>query len=157
MEANTYAYTAALADYAIAKKLIEPADRTWAVNSLLAAMRLEDYAEPEKRRSGEIGLEEILGFLTDFAAARGLIQGDITSRDLFDTGLMGILTPRPSSSRSARASVTIISWRSTAPVGTMFWRYMAEDRPDSRTSRRKPSKSPSRRAWASAAARRFSA
>ena len=96
MDANTYAYTAALADYAAAKNLIEPADRTWAVNALLAAMRLEDYAEPEKRRSGEIGLEEILGFLTDFAAARGLIQGDITSRDLFDTGLMGILTPRPS-------------------------------------------------------------
>ncbi len=96
MDANTYAYTAALADYAVAKNLIEPADRTWAVNALLAAMRLEDYAEPEKRRSGEIGLEEILGFLTDFAVQRGLIQGDITSRDLFDTGLMGILTPRPS-------------------------------------------------------------
>ena len=96
MDANTYAYTAALADYAIAKKLIEPADRTWAVNALLAAMKLEDYAEPEEHRSGGTALEEILGFLTDFAVARDLIQGDVTSRDLFDTGLMGILTPRPS-------------------------------------------------------------
>ena len=94
MDANTYAYTAALADYAVSKGLIQEADRTWAVNALLAAMRLEDFQEPEERRAGE--LEEILGFLTDFAVGRGLIQGDITSRDLFDTGLMGILTPRPS-------------------------------------------------------------
>ena len=73
---------------------MEPADRTWAVNTLLAAMRLEDYAEPEIRCAGE--LEEILSALTESAVRRGIIQGDITSRDLFDTGLMGILTPRPS-------------------------------------------------------------
>ena len=94
MDANTYAYTAALADYAVARGLIEPADRTWAVNALLAAMGLEDYEEPEIRRTEN--LEEVLGVLTESAAARGIIQGDITSRDLFDTGLMGILTPRPS-------------------------------------------------------------
>ena len=96
MDANTYAYTAALADYAVAKKLIEPADRTWAVNTLLAAMKLEDFQEVEARGTEARPLEELLGFLTDFAVQRGLIQGDVTSRDLFDTGLMGILTPRPS-------------------------------------------------------------
>ena len=96
MDANTYACTAALADYAIARGLIDPADRTWAVNTLLAAMRLEDFREPEQRRTGEPPLEEILGMLTEFAVRREIIQGDITSRDLFDTGLMGILTPRPS-------------------------------------------------------------
>ena len=94
MDANIDSYTAALADYAIAAGLMEPADRTWAVNTLLAAMRLEDYAEPEIRCAGE--LEEILSALTESAVRRGIIQGDITSRDLFDTGLMGILTPRPS-------------------------------------------------------------
>nr|WP_326126619.1 UDP-glucose--hexose-1-phosphate uridylyltransferase [uncultured Oscillibacter sp.] len=96
MDANTYSYTAALADYAIARGLIEPADRTWAVNSLLAAMKLEDYQEPAERPAETPPLEEILGMLTEFAVQRGIIQGDITSRDLFDTGLMGILTPRPS-------------------------------------------------------------
>ncbi|MCI8811941.1 MAG: UDP-glucose--hexose-1-phosphate uridylyltransferase [Oscillibacter sp.] len=96
MDANTYACTAALADYAIARGLIDPADRTWAVNTLLAAMRLEDFREPEQRRTWEPPLEEILGMLTEFAVRREIIQGDITSRDLFDTGLMGILTPRPS-------------------------------------------------------------
>ena len=94
MDANIDSYTAALADYAIAAGLMEPADRTWAVNTLLAAMRLEDYAEPEIRCAGE--LEEILSALTESAVRRGIIQGDVTSRDLFDTGLMGILTPRPS-------------------------------------------------------------
>ena len=96
MDANTYACTAALADYAIARGLIDPADRTWAVNTLLAAMRLEDFREPEQRRTGEPPLEEILGMLTEFAVQREIIQGDITSRDLFDTRLMGLLTPRPS-------------------------------------------------------------
>ena len=96
MDANTYACTAALADYAIARGLIDPADRTWAVNTLLAAMRLEDFREPEQRRTWEPPLEEILGMLTEFAVRREIIQGDITSRDLFDTGLMGILTDRKS-------------------------------------------------------------
>ena len=95
MDANTYACTAALADYAIARGLIDPADRTWAVNTLLAAMRLEDFREPEQRRTWEPPREEILGMLTEFAVRREIIQGDITSRDLFDTGLMGILTPGP--------------------------------------------------------------
>ena len=53
MDANTYSYTAALADYAIAKNLIQPADRVWAVNTLLAAMELEDYQEPQEPRSAQ--------------------------------------------------------------------------------------------------------
>ena len=41
-------------------------------------------------------LEDILKELLDDAAARGRIEDDTTSRDLFDTELMGRLTPRPS-------------------------------------------------------------
>ena len=87
-------YVAALADYGVRKGLIEPSDRTWAVNSLLQAMELQEYQEPEEAL--DLPLEEILGYLVDFCVKRGLVGDDITSRDLLDTRLMGVLTPRPS-------------------------------------------------------------
>ena len=87
-------YIAALADYGVRTGLIEPADRVWAVNTLLNVLELQEYIEPEEHL--EIPLEEILNNLLDFSVQRGVIQGDITSRDLFDTKLMGALTPRPS-------------------------------------------------------------
>ena len=93
---DTYisSYIAALADYGVRRGLIEPADRTWAVNSLLQVMELQEYEEPE--RTPELPLEDILGALVEFSVKRGLVGDDITSRDLFDTKLMAVLTPRPS-------------------------------------------------------------
>src|SRR5699024_662066 len=45
----------------------------------------------------DIVLPEVLDTLTDIAFERGIISSDdIVTRDLFDTKLMGILTPRPS-------------------------------------------------------------
>ena len=83
-----------LVGYAVRTGLIEESDRTWAVNALLEAMRLDNWEEPQEAR--ERPLEDILRELLDDAAARGLIHDDVTSRDLFDTELMGRLTPRPS-------------------------------------------------------------
>ena len=87
-------YIAALADYGVRTGLIEPADRTWAINTLLSVLELQEYIEPEEK--AELPLEEILRNLLDFSVQRRVIEGDITSRDLFDTKLMGVLTPRPS-------------------------------------------------------------
>ena len=91
-------HIAALADYALEKGLIAPEDRTWAENSLLAALGSGEFIPPEERmgRALKLSLPELLEDLTDHAAKAGLCGEDITSRDLFDTGLMGILTPRPS-------------------------------------------------------------
>lgn len=83
-----------LVGYAVRTGLIEESDRTWAVNALLEAMRLDSWEEPQEAQ--ERPLEDILRELLDDAAARGLIHDDVTSRDLFDTELMGRLTPRPS-------------------------------------------------------------
>ena len=83
-----------LLGYALRTGLIEECDRTWASNALLQAMKLESWEGPQTAR--ERPLEDILKELLEDAAARGVIQNDITSRDLFDTELMGILTPRPS-------------------------------------------------------------
>ncbi len=48
------------------------------------------------RKSSIPALEEILHFLISDAVARGVIEDGIASADLFDTRLMGCLTPRPS-------------------------------------------------------------
>ncbi len=85
---------AALADYAVEKGLIDRLDRPWAVNQLLQVLELADYTEPEEKPARE-PLEAILGRILDDAAARGLVGDGVTSRDLFDTKLMGVLTPRP--------------------------------------------------------------
>ena len=82
-----------LLGYALRTGLIEECDRTWAANRLLHTLGLESWEPPQTVR--ERPLEDILKELLDDAAARGVIQNDITSRDLFDTELMGILTLRP--------------------------------------------------------------
>ena len=82
-----------LVGYALRTGLIEEYDRTWAVNSLLQAMGMDSWEEPQQVRDRP--LEDILKELLDDAAARGRIEDDTTSRDLFDTELMGRLTPRP--------------------------------------------------------------
>ena len=82
-----------LVGYALRTGLIEEYDRTWAVNSLLQAMGMDSWEEPQQVKDRP--LEDILKELLDDAAARGRIEDDTTSRDLFDTELMGRLTPRP--------------------------------------------------------------
>ncbi len=113
---DTYisSYIAALAEYGLRKGLIAPADRTWAVNSLLQVMELQEYEEPEQ--TPELSLEDILSALVEFSVKRGLVGDDVTSRDLFDTRLMGVLTPRPSwvigefSRRAAEDGRTATDW-----------------------------------------------
>ena len=62
---------AALADYGVRTGLIEPADRTWAINSLLDVLQLQEYIEPEEKV--ELPLEEILRNLLDFSVQRRVI------------------------------------------------------------------------------------
>ena len=100
MEVNVY--IAALVQYGIDKKLIEPCDKAFIINQLLAPLQLDSY-EPGEART--FSLEQILKGLTDYAVSKGIISDDITSRDLFDTKLMGILTPPPREIRSKFAAL----------------------------------------------------
>ena len=85
-----------LVAYARQTGLIEAGDETWAVNTLLDALGLSSYTPSGAPVTGEIDLARVLDELTDDAAARGLLDGSsITERDLFDTMLMGRITPRP--------------------------------------------------------------
>ena len=83
-----------LLGYALRVGLIEDCDRTWAANRLLEALKLDNWEEPDTAQDRP--LEEILKDLLDWAVENGRIEDDTTSRDLFDTELMGRLTPRPS-------------------------------------------------------------
>ena len=87
---------AQLISYALEKRLIQPEDRIWTVNTLLEALALDGCALPEELPSaGE--LSAALEALLDDAVERGVLKEDtVTYRDLLDTRLMGILTPRPS-------------------------------------------------------------
>ena len=90
MDVNVY--IASLVQYGLDKKLIEPCDTIYMTNQILEAMKLDSY-EPVAPEA--MSLEDILQGLLENAVARGVCNDDITSRDLFDTKLMGILTPVP--------------------------------------------------------------
>ena len=87
----------ALVQYGLDRKLIEPCDKAFIINQLLSHQQLDSFEPAEVR---PMPLEQILKNLTDDAVNRGIISDDITSRDLYDTKLMGILTPPPREVRS---------------------------------------------------------
>ena len=83
-----------LVQYALDKGLIEACDRVWAVNAILEYLRLD--ALPKVETEEGAALNRLLDALTDDAYRRGVLkENSIVYRDLFDTGLMGRLTPRP--------------------------------------------------------------
>ncbi len=85
-----------LVNYAIGCHLIEETDRAWAVNSLMEALKLSDFMDDGSTPAAR-PLEDILKDMLDYAVKAGLVESDsVVYRDLFDTALMGRLTPRPS-------------------------------------------------------------
>ena len=83
-----------LIDYAVRERLIEESDRIYMTNRIISRLGVSEYKDAE---APEAELEEILGAICDFAYEKGIIEANtVTYRDLFDTELMGILTPRPS-------------------------------------------------------------
>lgn len=112
---NDSGYIASLVQYGLEKGLIDACDRTYIINGLLSALGLDAYEEtvPE-----ELPLEDILRGLLDSAVERGLCADDITSRDLLDTRLMGVLTPPP---REVRARFQALF--KSDPVKATDWYY----------------------------------
>ncbi len=108
-------YIASLVQYGLDKELITEDDRIYAVNGLLEVLQLAAY---EPAEPAELPLEEILRGLLDDAVARGVCGGDITSRDLLDTRLMGVLTPLP---REVRAKFAALY--ADAPEKATDWYY----------------------------------
>ena len=86
-------YIDSLVSYAMNNGLAEPADHVVLTNRLLDILRKDDY-EPSNETQTE-DLEEILAGLLDYAVANGLCDDGITAKDIFDTRIMGAITPMP--------------------------------------------------------------
>ena len=85
-----------LVDYAVQEGLVEENEFNWAVNTILGALKLDDYT-PVPWDHQQVELAPVLEALLDDAWERGVLtENSVVYRDLFDTEIMGRLTPRPS-------------------------------------------------------------
>lgn len=82
-----------LVSYAMNVGFAQPEDHQVLTNQLLDLMHVEDYRGSDEPQSED--LEEILQGLLDYACAQGFCDDDITHRDIFDTRIMGCITPMP--------------------------------------------------------------
>ena len=84
-----------LVNYGLETGLITKEDEIFARNRILEILDLDEYTPCDEECKCD-SLEETLKELLDFAVEKGLIDDNITHRDLFDTKLMSALVPRPS-------------------------------------------------------------
>ena len=82
-----------LVSYAMNRGLAEPVDHYVLLNRLLDLLHKDDYAPSDEAQSED--LEEILAGILNYAVEQGLCADNITSRDIFDTRIMGAITPMP--------------------------------------------------------------
>ena len=80
--------------YGLEKGLFTERDEVYVTNRILEILQLDEY--DCDTAFSDVDLEETLKALLDYAAEKGLLENDVTHRDLFDTKLMGALMPRPS-------------------------------------------------------------
>ena len=92
-----------LISYAMNTGLAEPPDHQVLVNRLLELLHLDAYETSDEPQSED--LEEILREILDYACEKGLCDDNVTARDLFDTRIMGVLTPMPREARSRFAEL----------------------------------------------------
>ena len=97
-------YILALTDYALKAGLIEKEDYVYCVNGVLEVMQLNSVDFTAQAVETD-SLEEILGALIADAVQRGVCDDNQTAYDLFDTKLMGVFTPFPSTVRKTFASL----------------------------------------------------
>ena len=88
-----YTYIDSLISYAMNAQLCQPEDHQVILNRLLDILRLDDYIPSQEPQSED--LEEILRGILDYAVEKGLCDEGVTARDIFDTRIMGALTPMP--------------------------------------------------------------
>lgn len=86
---------AELVAYGLDTGLVEEADKIYVTNRLLELFGCMEYEETQVANKRE--LVDILEDLVQYALEKGILEEDtVTMKDLFDTKIMGMLTPPPS-------------------------------------------------------------
>ena len=84
-----------LVAYGLKCGLVSEDDQIFVTNQLLDLFRLSEFHEEEILKSRP--LAEILEDMVSYAHQKGILEEDtIAWKDLFDTRIMGLLTPLPS-------------------------------------------------------------
>ena len=86
-------YIDSLVSYAMNTGLADPLDHQVLTNRLLDLLHKDDYEPSDEPQSED--LEEILAGILDYAVEKGLCDDGITAKDIFDTRIMGAITPMP--------------------------------------------------------------
>ena len=109
-------YIDSLVSYAMNNGLADPLDHQVLTNRILDILRKDDY-EPSNETQSE-DLEEILAGLLDYAVETGICDDGITAKDIFDTRIMGAITPLPH-------EVIDTFWEkyASSPVDATDWYY----------------------------------
>ena len=89
-------YITELVNYGISKGLVDELDHVYVTNRLIGFFGLDEYTAPEEvPASRELHL--ILEDMMSWAYSNGVMKSDTTAgKDLFDTAVMGVITPPPS-------------------------------------------------------------
>ena len=87
-------YINQLIQYGLKMGLLQEADVDYTVNLLLDLFHLDHFQREHVIIDAEC--VDILDHMLDYALQQGLIEDNMTSRDLFDTRIMNCLMPRPS-------------------------------------------------------------
>ena len=109
-------YIDSLVSYAMNTGLAQPEDHQVLTNRLLELLQKDDYIPSTEPQSDD--LEEILGGILAYACEKGICQDNITARDLFDTKIMGALTPMP-----REVIATFRAKYAEDPVAATDWYY----------------------------------
>ena len=134
-------YIDSLVSYAMNHGLAEPVDHQVLTNRLLDILRKDDYEASDEPQTED--LEEILTGILDYAVVHGLCEDNITARDIFDTRIMGAVTPMPREvirtfrEKYAKSPVEATDWYSRFSCDTdyirryrirkdMRWKYESE-------------------------------
>lgn len=105
-----------LAEYGLSTGLIEKEDKIYMVNQLMGLFGVDEIETVQKMP--QASLPEILEVMLETAVKNGLCDGGIVSKDLFDTKIMGLLTPRPS-----EVIRTFRQYYSQSPQKATDWYY----------------------------------
>ena len=80
--------------YGLEKNLFDKRDEVYVTNLVIDALGLNGFSCDDKY--SDVSLEETLKEILDYAVDKGIIEDNVTARDLFDTKIMGLMLPPPS-------------------------------------------------------------